>query len=81
MTYHVRGEEGRRERLRQELREERNESDARGERSEREREIIGKVKINLKLVATSYSDLHLASCQKFLDISSQIKQFFSCLKC
>ena len=50
-------------------------------REEREREIIGKVKINLKLVATSYSDLHLASCQKFLDISSQIKQFFSCLKC
>ena len=81
MTYHVRGEEGRRERLRQELREERNESDARGERREREREIIGKVKINLKLVATSYSDQHLASCQKFLDISSQIKQFFSCLKC
>ena len=50
-------------------------------REERERDIIGKVKINLKLVATSYSDLHLASCQKVLDISSQIKQFFSCLKC
>jgi len=74
-----RGEEKRRERLRQELREERNESDARGER--REREIIGKEKINLKLVATSYNDLLLASCQIFLDISSQIEQLFWCLKC